>query len=149
MKPVTMEMTSENLMYLRAASRAITTGKLSRESFGNCPKRRRINQDVRDVPSFESIVKYDGTRPSLYVSWTTADGKKKRHFQKPKSWKAADLDATESDLVRWREANHHVVNDDGAYELEYIKGDDHEASANVHEDDASDSCEDNEARSEG
>ena len=148
-KPVTMEMTSDNLMYLREASKAIAAGNLSAESFGNCPKRRRLSQGERDFPSLESVVKYDAARKSLYVNWTNADGKKKRHFHKPKTWKAADVDATESDLVRWREANHHVANDDGTYELEYFKGGHHEASANVHEDDSSESSEDSEARSEG
>ena len=139
-KPVTMEMTSDNLMYLRAASMAIAAGNLSAESFGNCPKRRRLLQDERDVPHLESVVKYDASRKSLYVNWTNADGKKKRHFHKPKSWKARDVNATEDLLVRWRHANHHVANADGSYELEHFKGGHH---------DASESSEDSEARSEG
>ena len=147
--PVTMELTSDNVMYLRAASKAIAAGNSSAESFGNCPKRRRLLQDEGDAPHLESVVKYDASRKSLFVNWTNADGKKKRHFHKPKTWKAADVDAAQSNLVRWRHAHHHVANDDGAYELEYIESDNHDASANEHEDDASKSSEDNEARSAG
>ena len=133
-KPVFMELTPENLTYLRSASVAIDAGNLSAERFGNFPKRRRLSEAARFVRDYDPIVKVDSTRPSLYVFWTTVDGRKARHFRKPASWTAVDVNATQAALRRWRKEHHHVKNSDGAYELECIKSEDDLGSASVHQD---------------
>ena len=57
-----------------------------------------------------------------------------------------DIAATEGALRRWRKARHHVMLDDGTYELECIRSEDQEESAGADEDEASDADRDNEAR---
>ena len=122
-KPVAMELTPDNLTYLRSASMAFSAGSLSAEAFGNCRKRRRRLEGERillDTP----IVKCAYQDRSMYVEWTNADGKKARHFKKPASWNMEEIRAAESDLLRWRLERHHVMNDDGVYELEHIRSED-------------------------
>ena len=122
-KSVAMELTPDNLTYLRSASMAINAGSLSAEAFGNCRKRRRraeAERVVLDTP----IVKASYSRHSMYVVWTNAHGRKARHFKKPASWTIADIRAAESALLRWRLSRHHVMNDDGVYELECIRSED-------------------------
>ena len=63
-KPVAMELTPDNLTYLRSASMAFNAGSLSAEAFGNCRKRRRRAEAERVVPD-TSIVKASYSRHSM------------------------------------------------------------------------------------
>ena len=84
-KPVAMELTPDNLTYLRSASMAFSAGSLSAEAFGNCRKRRR---------------RLEGERIRL--------------------------------------ERHHVMNDDGVYELEHIRSEDDDGVDDDDDDDGND-----------
>ena len=74
----------------------------------------------------------------MYVVWTNAHGRKAKHYTKPASWTMADIRAAESALLRWRLARHHVMNDDGVYELEHIRSEDDDGVDDDDDDDGND-----------
>ena len=98
---VAIELTPANLKYVRVAGQALTT-----EECDECHFDADLNKKSKRRPDEEIIttttgIKVDYRRKSLYMTWMDPDGRAHKKYIKPVAWTQAEIEKTESLLLRW------------------------------------------------
>jgi len=99
---VAMELTAENLTYMRVATRALITNAKQRTDFGvrNVPTRRR--RDAWERLSLDSaVVHANNAKKRVYVSYVDREGSTRTKYLKPVSWDADGIQGASDDLQQW------------------------------------------------
>ena len=113
-KCAAIELTSDNLHYVRVATLALAGEHTDELHFApNLSTRKKRPAESKVVIS-SKFVKADYRRKSLYTRWTDPDGRVKRHYHQPTAWGPDEIAQAEQDLVEWKNMNDNGVGEVGA-----------------------------------
>ena len=111
---VSIELTADNLKYLRVATMALTTDHTDELHFAPNLSRRSKRPAETKIMLSSKRVRADYRRKALVVEYTDADDRKRKHSHKPKAWEADEIAQTEADLLAWKGENDNETLEDDA-----------------------------------
>ena len=115
LKCASIELTSQNLNYLRVASLALQSDHTDELHFaGTLSRRKRKVSAECKVETPLKMAGVDYRRHSMFIEWTDGGGRKKKHYQKPARWESEEIVQTEQDLLQWKSENDWAVEEEAS-----------------------------------
>ena len=101
-----IELTADNMTYLRLAGLALTLDDYDESMFAQGFKKRLKTPEESKVetPS-KDHVKADYGRKTLFTKWTDMTGRKRKHYKKPRDWTHTEITKTGNLLIDWKQDN--------------------------------------------
>ena len=114
-KCASVELSLQNLQYLRVASLAMDADEVDAEFFSsNIVSRKRRREDEK-ITLNSHHVRISYSRYTLIATWYDADGRSKLRCMRPAAWDEEEIRATEQRLLCWVRLHNHTPDADGIF----------------------------------